>query len=168
MTNIMNTKSIYIPLLLTGLLAGCGKKEGGDSDHAHGGLGSHTVADASNTSTEAGAAATIPTPVRPASKLKEVKAEEAWKTPLNLALFTAQQYKGKRGYEGKIQAVVFALVEAGELGQATEVALLFPSEAGDEALDRVARAAAESSPPPHPMAPTSAARAPPSSAEAAT
>ena len=120
MTNIMNTKSIYIPLLLTGLLAGCGKKNGD------------------------GGSATIQKPARPASKLKEVKAEEAWKTPLNLALFTAQQYKGERGYEGKIQAVVFALVESGELGQATEVALLFPSEAGDEALARVVRAAAES------------------------
>jgi len=130
MTNIMNTKSIYIPLLLTGLLAGCGKKSGG-SDHSHG------------ESSGAGGSATIQKPIRPPSKLKEVKPEEAWKTPLNLALFTVQQYKGKRSYGNMLSAVVIALVEVGELGQATEVALLFPKGSGAFMLSYIAKAAAE-------------------------
>ena len=145
MKNLMNTKFIYI-LLLTGLLDGCGNKDG-DSDHAHGHAhgdsGSHTVADVSNTSTKAGGTATIPMPTRPPSKLKEVKPEEAWETPLNLALFTVQQYKGKRSYGNMLSAVVIALVEVGELGQATEVALLFPKGSGAFMLSYIAKAAAE-------------------------
>ena len=65
--NLMNAKSIYAVLLIC-LLAGCGKKSGG-SDHAHG------------ESSGAGGSATIQKPTRPPSKLKEVKPEEAWKTP---------------------------------------------------------------------------------------
>ena len=127
--NLMNAKSIYAVLLI-GLLAGCGKKSGG-SDHAHG------------ESSGAGGSATIQKPTRPPSKLKEVKPEEAWETPLNLALFTVQQYKGKRSYGNMLSAVVIALVEVGELGQATEVALLFPKGSGAFMLSYIAKAAAE-------------------------
>jgi hypothetical protein len=103
----------------------------GGSDHAHG------------ESSGAGGSATIQKPTRPPSKLKEVKPEEAWKTPLNLALFTVQQYKGKRSYGNMLSAVVIALVEVGELGQATEVALLFPKGSGAFMLSYIAKAAAE-------------------------
>ena len=129
MKNLMNTKSIYVGLLI-GLFAGCGKKSGG-SGHSHG------------ESSGAGGSATIQKPTRPPSKLKEVKPEEAWKTPLNLALFTVQQYKGKRSYGNMLSAVVIALVEVGELGQATEVALLFPKGSGAFMLSYIAKAAAE-------------------------
>jgi len=131
MKNLMNTKSIYIPLLLTGLLAGCGKKSE-DSDHAHG------------ESSGADGSATIQKPDRPASKLKEVKANEAWKTPLNLALFITQQHKGKSSYWNHHNRLVIALVEAGEFKQATQVALLFPGGSGAFALGYVAKATAES------------------------
>jgi tetratricopeptide (TPR) repeat protein len=110
---------------------GCGEK-GDDSGHAHGELSG------------AGGSAVIKKLARPASKLKEVKAGEAWKTPLNLALFHAQQYKGKRSYGNQMNGVVIALVEAGELGQATEVALLLSSGTGAFALAYVAKATAES------------------------
>jgi len=122
------TKILGLFLVLS---SGCGKK-GDDSSHAHG------------ESSGAGGSAKIQKLDRPASKLKEVKSNEAWKTPLNLALFITQQHKGKSSYWSHHNRLVIALVEAGKIQQATEVALLFPSGPGAFALGYVAKAAAES------------------------
>ncbi len=121
------TKFLGLFLILS---SGCGKKED-DSDHAHGESGGD------------GGTKTITMSARPASKLKVIEVGEAWKTPLNLALFNAQQYKGQ-AYGHRLNAVVIALVESGELGKATEVALMFPNGSGTFALGYVAKATAKS------------------------
>jgi len=121
------TKFLGLFLILS---SGCGKKED-DSDHAHGESGGD------------GGTKTITMSARPASKLKVIEVGEAWKTPLNLALFNAQQYKGQ-AYGHRLNAVVIALVESGELQQAIEVALMFPNGSGTFALGYVAKATAKS------------------------
>ena len=83
-------------------------------------------------------------PKRPASKLAEVKADEAWKTPLNLARFSLQQVKEKRWLNKRLHELVTALVESGQLEQAEEVVLLLSaSGSGDRAMLNLVKTAAE-------------------------
>ena len=77
------------------LFVGCGKGDNHKHDHANEDGGS-----------------------RPASKLAEVKADEAWKTPLNLARFSLQQVKEKRWLNKRLHELVGALVKSGQLEQA--------------------------------------------------
>ena len=84
-------------------------------------------------------------PKRPASKLVEVKADEAWKTPLNLARFSLQQFKEKRWLNKRLHELVTALVKSGQLEQAEEVVLLLSaSGSGDRAMLNLVQAVAKS------------------------
>ena len=104
------------------LFVGCGKGDNNEHDHAD----------------EDGAS-------RPASKLAEVKADEAWKTPLNLARFSLQQVKEKRWLNKQLHELVTALVKSGQLEQAEEVVLLLSaSGSGDRAMLNLVQAVAKS------------------------
>lgn len=106
------------------ILAGCG------GDKAADGLGPSSPMSA---------------PKRPASKLVEVKADEAWKTPLNLARFSLQQVKEKRWLNKRLHELVTALVKSGQLEQAEEVVLLLSaSGSGDRAMLNLVQAVAKS------------------------
>ena len=83
----------------------------------------------------------IPMPKRPASSLKAVTSDEAWKTPLNLSRFHAEQFQGKKRIS-RIADTVAGLIEAGEFQQAAELALLLPNEGIDSLLLRIVRMAA--------------------------
>ena len=82
-------------------------------------------------------------PKRPASQLVKVNADDASKTPLNLARFTLQRVQNKRWLNNGLHELVIALVESGELEQAAEVSLLFSSESGDRAMLHLVKTAAE-------------------------
>jgi len=90
------------------------------------------------------APAPMPDPKRPASKLVKVNADDASKTPLNLARFFLQRVQNKRWLNDGLHKLVVALVESGELEQAAEVALLFSDDGGNSAMSRLTKAAAES------------------------
>ena len=81
---------------------------------------------------------------RPASKLQDVQASDAGKTPLNLGLFFLQQEKGQKGYGDDVARLVVALVEAGDKESAAEVALLAPEGQGTMGLIYLVKHAAES------------------------
>ncbi len=125
-------KIAFLSILMTSLfLIGCGK---GD-DHGH----DHAYEEEGGDSGESHSTR----PSRPASKLKEVKAADAGKTPLNLALFFLQQEKGKRRYGDAVARLVVALVEAGDQESAAEVALLASEGQGTMGLVYLVKNAAE-------------------------
>ena len=70
-------------------------------------------------------ASPVPMPKRPASRLKAVPQNEAWKTPLQLARFHADQFLGK-ARTSHLTGTATALVRGGEFEKATELALLLP------------------------------------------
>ena len=117
-------------------LVGCG---GDEAAHGHGPDDGHGHGDSGESQ-----AANPQRPSRPASKLANVKTDDAWKTPLNLARFTVQQKTIKRWFNEALHDLVIALVKSGELEQAAEVALLFPSGSGNSAMSYLVEMAAES------------------------
>jgi len=117
------------------ILAGCG---GDKAAYGHGPDGESGEYQHGNTGESHPAR-----PSRPASKLQEIKATEAGKTPLNLALYFLQQEKGKRGYGYAVAKLVVALVEAGDQESAAEVALLASESQGTRGLVYLVKHAAE-------------------------
>ena len=87
-------------------------------------------------------ASPVPMPKRPASKLKVVPQNEAWKTPLKLARFHADQFQGK-ARASRLTGTATALVRGGEFEKATELALLLPDGNVDSVLLQVVRNASE-------------------------
>ena len=87
-------------------------------------------------------ASPVPMPKRPASKFKAVPQNEAWKTPLKLARFHADQFQGK-ARASRLTGTATALVRGGEFEKATELALLLPDGNVDSVLLQVVRNASE-------------------------
>ncbi len=87
-------------------------------------------------------ASPVPMPKRPASRLKAVPQNEAWKTPLKLARFHADQFQGK-ARASRLTGTATALVRGGEFEKATELALLLPGADVDSVLLQVVRNASE-------------------------
>ena len=87
-------------------------------------------------------ASPVPMPKRPASRLKAVPQNEAWKTPLQLARFHAEQFQGKARTK-HLTGTATALVRGGEFEKATELALLLPEGNVDSVLLQVVRKASE-------------------------
>jgi tetratricopeptide (TPR) repeat protein len=83
-------------------------------------------------------ASPVPMPKRPASKLKAVPQNEAWKTPLKLARFHADQFQGKARAR-LLTGTATALVRGGEFEKATELALLLSGADVDSVLLQVVR-----------------------------
>lgn len=110
-------------------LVGCGKRD--DHDHALGEEGG----DWGESQPQQ--------PSRPASKLKEVEAADAGKTPLNLSLFLLQEKKGARGYDYAVATLAVAVAESGDLDAASQVALLSPKGRGTVGLVYLVKKAAE-------------------------
>ena len=84
----------------------------------------------------------VPMPKRPPSRLKAVPQKEAWKTPLKLARFHADQFQGK-ARASRLTDTATALVQGGEFEKATELALLLPDGNVDSVLLQVVRNASE-------------------------
>jgi len=82
-------------------------------------------------------------PSRPASKLTEVQAADAGKSPLNLSLFLLQNKKGERGYDYAVAKLAVAVAESGDLDTATQVALISPKGRGTVGLVYLVIKAAE-------------------------
>lgn len=87
-------------------------------------------------------ASPVPMPKRPASRLKAVPQNEAWKTPSQLARFHADQFQGK-ARASRLADTATALVQGGEFEKATELALLLPDGNVDSVLLQVVRNASE-------------------------
>ena len=83
-------------------------------------------------------ASIIPMPKRPASRLKAVPHNEAWKTPFQLARFHADHFQGKTK-TNHLAETAKALVQGEEFETATELALLLPDRSADFTLRHVVR-----------------------------
>tara|TARA_Y100000588_G_scaffold33892_1_gene32908 strand:+ start:480 stop:2210 length:1731 start_codon:yes stop_codon:yes gene_type:complete len=114
-------------------LVGCGK--GDDHDHALGEEGGDWGESSGESQPQQSS--------RPASKLKEVQAVDAGKTPLNLSLFLLQEKKSERGYDYAVATLAVAVAESGDLDAASQVALLSPKGRGTVGLVYLVKKAAE-------------------------
>lgn len=113
-------------------LVGCGK--GDDHDHVLGEEGGDSGESGESQPQR---------PSRPASKLTEVQAADAGKSPLNLSLFLLQNKKGERGYDYAVAKLAVAVAESGDLDTATQVALISPKGRGTVGLVYLVMKAAE-------------------------